>query len=179
MLFVVVELVDGFEVDVEVIAPLAAAAATATVLYVAHDEAFGDQVVSTATRSLLTDVGEFIKPPSPAPGVPVSLGTTTPLTAPPRSLGCDSSFSFSTCTLPSAPSHGALRPRGGAILDPAVANAGIAVYQSSYEGGRYGQLGAGNGIERHHMPADSTTDTTTYSGPAIQMTIPDHRQTRS
>ncbi len=51
---------------------------------------------------------------------------------------------------------------------------------ASYEGGAYGRLSAERGvIERHHIPADSVSPHTTYSGPAIQMDQADHLLTSS
>ncbi|MGH2863252.1 MAG: RHS repeat-associated core domain-containing protein [Solirubrobacteraceae bacterium] len=48
-----------------------------------------------------------------------------------------------------------------------------------FAGGRYGQLDTGNGIELHHMPADSVSPLSRGDGPAIQMERLDHYQTAS
>ena len=48
-----------------------------------------------------------------------------------------------------------------------------------FRGGRYGELATGNGIEVHHMPADSVTSLSRARGPAIQMERLDHYQTAS
>lgn len=53
--------------------------------------------------------------------------------------------------------------------------AGSAVYQ----GGRYGQLSAGGGLERHHLIANKVSSYSEAKGPAIQMEILDHRATAS
>ncbi len=50
---------------------------------------------------------------------------------------------------------------------------------SQYKGGRYKDLATGNGLERHHMPPDSTSSIPKKDGPAIQMDRPDHYQTSS
>jgi len=50
---------------------------------------------------------------------------------------------------------------------------------SAYRGGAYGRLEGGNGIERHHLPANSVSPISTYSGPAIQMDRADHILTSS
>ncbi|HET9334861.1 MAG TPA: hypothetical protein VFO12_00475 [Sphingomicrobium sp.] len=51
--------------------------------------------------------------------------------------------------------------------------------ERAFQGGAYGRLSAGPGIERHHLPADSVTPFTRYSGPAIQMDRADHLLTSS
>ena len=48
-----------------------------------------------------------------------------------------------------------------------------------YAGGRFGNLGAPPGIQRHHMPADSVSPLSTANGPAIQMEMADHMATAS
>jgi RHS repeat-associated protein len=50
---------------------------------------------------------------------------------------------------------------------------------SQFQGGRYGDLETGNGIELHHMPADSVSPLSRSEGPAIQMEQVDHYQTAS
>jgi|GEM_PF-4768536 len=48
-----------------------------------------------------------------------------------------------------------------------------------FRGGAYGRLPGGPGIERHHLPADSVSPFTRYSGPAIEMERADHLLTSS
>jgi hypothetical protein len=48
-----------------------------------------------------------------------------------------------------------------------------------YRGGAHSRLSAPQGIERHHMPADSASPLSTGKGPAIQMDIADHQETAS
>jgi hypothetical protein len=60
-----------------------------------------------------------------------------------------------------------------------VHNCSAAQSSASFEGGRYGDLKTGNGIELHHMPADSVSPLLRSDGPAIQMERPDHYQTAS
>jgi hypothetical protein len=50
---------------------------------------------------------------------------------------------------------------------------------NGFKGGRYRDLPTGNGIEVHHMPADSISPLTRADGPAIQMERLDHYQTGS
>ena len=50
---------------------------------------------------------------------------------------------------------------------------------TKYRGGRYGDLDAPEGIERHHTPADSVSPHSRTEGPAIQMEKRDHQQTGS
>ncbi|MEZ0604617.1 LysM peptidoglycan-binding domain-containing protein [Paraburkholderia sp. IW21] len=57
--------------------------------------------------------------------------------------------------------------------------AGVADATSAFRGGAYGRLETGVGIERHHLPANSASPITTYSGPAIQMDKADHLLTSS
>lgn len=47
------------------------------------------------------------------------------------------------------------------------------------EGGAYKELPSKEGHEKHHMPADSTTDLPYGDGPCINMEKADHRQTAS
>ena len=47
------------------------------------------------------------------------------------------------------------------------------------EGGAYKDLPSLEGKERHHMPADATTELLTKDGPCIIMDIADHRETAS
>ena len=72
-----------------------------------------------------------------------------------------------------------------------VGDAGVLVHNSCkisggdatsggpYRGGRSGALPTGNGIERHHMPADSISPVKRSQGPAIQMDKADHAKTAS
>jgi hypothetical protein len=46
-------------------------------------------------------------------------------------------------------------------------------------GSRFGDLPTRRGVERHHMPADSTTSISRQNGPAIQMEVTDHKRTSS
>ncbi|MEV1062937.1 Hint domain-containing protein [Streptomyces sp. NPDC050263] len=47
----------------------------------------------------------------------------------------------------------------------------------SYDGGVYGRMKpAGDGFEINHMPQNTSTPIAEYSGPAIRMDKPDHRQ---
>jgi len=72
---------------------------------------------------------------------------------------------------------------------PAGAGVGLKAYRAAesaaaagqtYRGGAYGRLSAEQGvIERHHIPADSVSRYSTYSGPAIQMDRSDHLLTSS
>jgi hypothetical protein len=55
----------------------------------------------------------------------------------------------------------------------------IVLEAGPYRGGRYGNLDAGPGIERHHMPADSVSPYSRNQGLAIQMDTPGHKQTAS
>jgi len=49
-----------------------------------------------------------------------------------------------------------------------------------YQGGAYKDIGeVGDGLDNHHMPADSITDTPRGDGPAITMDPLDHRETSS
>lgn len=48
----------------------------------------------------------------------------------------------------------------------------------NFAGGKYGTMKALDG-ERHHMPSDSVSPLTTYSGPCIRMTKSDHALTGS
>ena len=73
---------------------------------------------------------------------------------------------------PWAKSLGAQNPNLGKAIG-AVALSGI------FAGGRFGSLDTGNGIERHHMPADSASPLDRNDGPAIQMTEEDHQMTAS
>lgn len=52
---------------------------------------------------------------------------------------------------------------------------------SQYRGGRHSRTKkpAGDGLESHHMPADSTTSIPRERGPAIQMDPVDHKMTSS
>lgn len=47
------------------------------------------------------------------------------------------------------------------------------------KGGAYRDIPSKEGYEKHHMPADSTTEIPFQEGPCIQMEIADHRQTAS
>ena len=47
------------------------------------------------------------------------------------------------------------------------------------KGGAYNDLPTKEGYEKHHMPADSTTDIPFREGPCINMEKEDHRQTAS
>lgn len=69
----------------------------------------------------------------------------------------------------------------GLGLQPAlIENTGARFTDSvTFRGGAYGRLQGGAGIERHHLPADSVSSITTYSGPAIQMEKADHLLTSS
>lgn len=51
-------------------------------------------------------------------------------------------------------------------------------YRYNFVGGAYGTMAAYDG-QRHHIPSDSVTSITTYSGPAIRMITADHRLTAS
>lgn len=51
-------------------------------------------------------------------------------------------------------------------------------YRYNFVGGAYGSMAAYDG-QRHHIPSDSVTSITTYSGPAIRMLTSDHRLTAS
>ncbi|KZN49757.1 hypothetical protein N476_18365 [Pseudoalteromonas luteoviolacea H33] len=51
--------------------------------------------------------------------------------------------------------------------------------QKVFNGGAFGKLKTGNGIERHHMPADSINGIKRARGPSIQMLKEDHRKTSS
>ncbi len=51
-------------------------------------------------------------------------------------------------------------------------------YRYNFVGGAYGTMAAYDG-QRHHIPSDSVTSITTYSGPAIRMVTADHRLTAS
>jgi hypothetical protein len=55
----------------------------------------------------------------------------------------------------------------------------VLVHNSCFQGGRYADLDTGNGIELHHMPADSVSSLSRGQGPAIQMSRADHYQTAS
>ena len=48
-----------------------------------------------------------------------------------------------------------------------------------FQGGRFGALKTGAGIERHHMIADSVSTFARKDGPSIQMEVSDHRMTAS
>lgn len=54
-----------------------------------------------------------------------------------------------------------------------------ATNNGQYRGGRHGDLRGGNGIERHHMPANATSPLELANGPAIQMDKLDHYRTAS
>jgi hypothetical protein len=49
----------------------------------------------------------------------------------------------------------------------------------TFRGGTHEELDAPEGIERHHMPADSVSPLSTAKGPAVQMDIADHYETGS
>lgn len=51
-------------------------------------------------------------------------------------------------------------------------------YRYNFVGGAYGSMLAYEG-QRHHIPSDSVSTVTTYSGPAIRMLKEDHRMTAS
>ncbi|MEQ4205797.1 DNRLRE domain-containing protein [Actinopolymorpha sp. B9G3] len=75
-----------------------------------------------------------------------------------------------------------LTPGGGVVKGVgAIGSAGRAgvAANAGFRGGRYGELTTGNGIEVHHMPANSVTGLSRAEGPAIQMDRPDHYQTAS
>jgi len=77
----------------------------------------------------------------------------------------------------------------GYVGDPGVASdplglspvAGEGCGGGPFRGGKHGQTKApsGDGLESHHMPADSTSPLPTDQGPAIQMAPEDHRRTAS
>ena len=50
---------------------------------------------------------------------------------------------------------------------------------TTYRGGAYGKLDRVEGLERHHMPADSVSPIPRHKGPAIQMDKADHALTSS
>ncbi len=50
---------------------------------------------------------------------------------------------------------------------------------AKYSGGAYGKLDRVEGLERHHMPADSASPISRSRGPAIQMEAADHARTSS
>ncbi|MDD3592458.1 MAG: FG-GAP-like repeat-containing protein [Sulfurovum sp.] len=57
---------------------------------------------------------------------------------------------------------------------------GTKAVKTLYRGGKYGNLFSKRGvIERHHMPADSTTNISKHKGPTIEMDYDDHRKTSS
>ncbi|WP_229814817.1 SpvB/TcaC N-terminal domain-containing protein [Shewanella hanedai] len=68
-----------------------------------------------------------------------------------------------------------------------AAKAGIEAYaerklkgaEKAFNGGAFGKLKTGNGIERHHMPADSINGIKRARGPSIQMLKEDHKNTSS
>lgn len=61
-----------------------------------------------------------------------------------------------------------------------VASSGVWVHNcTSYSGGTYSSLDAAEGIERHHLIADSISPLSKGRGPAIQMDTPDHYMTGS
>jgi hypothetical protein len=51
--------------------------------------------------------------------------------------------------------------------------------EKMFHGGAYKDLASKDGCQKHHMPADSTTDRDFGDGPSIQMETPDHRKTAS
>jgi hypothetical protein len=72
----------------------------------------------------------------------------------------------------------AISARG--ISDAIESNPLVKAEMTRYRGGIYKELEAKRGvIDRHHIPADSTTTIPTEKGLAIQIDITDHRQTSS
>jgi hypothetical protein len=66
------------------------------------------------------------------------------------------------------------------ISEAAKKNPILRMEMERYRGGIYGELEAKRGvIDRHHMPADSTTSIPTRRGLAIQMDVTDHKKTSS
>jgi hypothetical protein len=55
----------------------------------------------------------------------------------------------------------------------------VATKSATYRGGAYGKLDRVEGLERHHMPADSVSPISRHKGPAIQMDKADHALTSS
>jgi hypothetical protein len=53
------------------------------------------------------------------------------------------------------------------------------VGDAAFQGGRFGELETGAGVERHHMIADSVSSFSREDGPSIQMEVADHRMTAS
>ena len=108
----------NFVVLIPVGAIAVAAISTAVVGYVSYDEAFGNQTVSRATRSLVTDVGQFIELPEPS-SVPASLGTFSPAgSRPSASLGCE--VSFIACPPPTAPAAPQITSSPGTLEVPST-----------------------------------------------------------
>lgn len=64
----------------------------------------------------------------------------------------------------------------GLIADVEV---GEGSHAAAFLGGRYRDLPTGEGMERHHAPANSTNPLPKRDGPAVQMETPDHYNTSS
>lgn len=67
---------------------------------------------------------------------------------------------------------------GYAIDGPTYTLGPMSTYRYNFAGGSYGSLSAYEG-QRHHIPSNSVTSLTTYSGPAIRMLTEDHKLTAS
>ena len=79
--------------------------------------------------------------------------------------------------LSAAPTRKELLP--GPTRSQLTADAGDGEALAGFRGGRYRDLSTGDGIEIHHMPADSVSPLSRLAGPGIQMTRADHQITAS